>query len=35
MKLTLQTKLNAAKDHIDKKMTIKEVSQKYKRIHLE
>lgn len=30
MKLTLQTKLNAAKDHVDKKMTIKEVSQKYK-----
>ena len=30
MKLTLQTKLNAAKDHIEKKMTIKEVSQKYK-----
>lgn len=23
MKLTLQTKLNAAKDHVDKKMTLK------------
>lgn len=29
MKLTLQTKLKIAQDHVDKKMTIKEVSEKY------